>query len=49
MNDSISKRMRHAVNKACMIQAPFTWLGEDTVPQLYKALARPHLEYGNII
>ena len=27
----------------------FSCLDEDTLPRLYKALVRPHLEYGNIV
>ena len=32
-----------------MIRSTFACLDEDTVPRLYKALVRPHLEYGNLI
>jgi len=47
------KHVSHAVNKASrilgMIRSTFACLDEDTVPRLYKALVRPHLEYGNLI
>ena len=50
---NFKKHVSNAVNKAsrilCMIQATFSCLDEDTVPQLYKTQVRPHLEYGNII
>ena len=32
-----------------LIKKTFSCLDEDTLPRLYKALVRPHLEYGNII
>jgi len=32
-----------------LIKKIFSYLDEDTLPRLYKALVRPHLEYGNII
>jgi len=42
-----------AVNKASrllgLIKGTFTCLDENTIPHLYKALVRPHLEYGNVI
>jgi len=42
-----------AVNKSSrmlwLIKKTFSCLDEDTLPRLYKALVRPHLEYGNII
>jgi len=42
-----------AVNKSSrmmwLIKKTFSCLDEDTLLRLYKALVRPHLEYGNII
>ena len=50
---NFKKHVFHAVNKASrisgMIPATFSCLDEDTVPQLYKVLVRPHLEYCTII
>ena len=51
VNDQVKfkKHVSHAVNKASrnlgMIRATFSCLDDDTVPRLYKALVRPHLEY----
>ena len=46
------KHVSHAVNKASrilgMIRATLSCLDKDTVSRLYKALVRPHLEYGSI-
>ena len=43
----------HAVNKGNkmlgLIKNTFSCLDEETIPKLYKALVRPHLEYGNVI
>ena len=43
----------HAVNKGNrmlgLIKNTFSCLDEETIPKLYKALARPHLEYSNVI
>ena len=47
------KHVISAVNKASrmlgLIRSTFTCLDVNTVPTLYKAMVRPHLEYGNII
>ena len=47
------EHVSHAVNKGSrllgMIRATFSCLDEDTMPRLYKALVRPHVDYGNII
>ena len=43
----------HAVNKGNrmlgLIKNTFSCLDKETIPKLYKALVRPHLEYGNVI
>ena len=42
-----------AVNKASrmlgLVKTTFTCLDEITVPRLFSAMVRPHLEYGNVI
>ena len=43
----------NAINKASrmlgLIRKTFTLLNETTVPRLFTAMVRPHLEYGNVI
>ena len=43
----------NAVNKASrmlgLVKVTFTCLDEVTVPILFSAMVRPHLEYGNVI
>jgi hypothetical protein len=45
--------IQNSINKANkmvgLIKRTFTFLDRDTFNKLYKALVRPHLEYGNII
>ena len=47
------RHISNAVNKASrllgLVKATFTWLDEITVPRLFTAMVRPHLEYGNVI
>ena len=47
------KHIANAVNKASrmlgLIRKTFTLLDETTVPRLFTAMVRPHLEYGNVI
>ena len=47
------KHISNAVNKASrmlgLIRKTFTLLDETTVPRLFTAMVRPHLEYGNVI
>jgi len=47
------RHVSFAVNKSSMmlwlIKKTFSCLDEDTLRRLYKALVRPHLEYGSII
>ena len=50
---SFHDHVSHAVNKASrllgLIRTTFSCIDEDTLPQLFTTLVRPHLEYGNII
>ena len=43
----------HAVDKGNrmlgLVKNTFSCLDKETIPKLYKALVRPHLEYGNVI
>jgi len=47
------KHIANAVNKASrmlgLIRNTFTLLDETTVPRLFTAMVRPHLEYGHVI
>ena len=47
------KHTAYAVKKASkmlgLFRATFTCLDEITVPQMFMAMVRPHLEYGNVI
>ena len=47
------KHIANAVNKASkmlgLVRKTFTLLDETTIPRLFTALVRPHLEYGNVI
>ena len=47
------RHISNAVNKASrmlgLVKATFTCLDEITVPRLFTAMVRPHLEYGNVI
>lgn len=48
-----NKHLANAVNKASrmlgLVRTTFTCLDETTIPKLFNALVRPHLEYGNVI
>jgi ribonuclease P/MRP protein subunit RPP40 len=50
---SFDQHVQVKVNKAnsitCLIRRTFGHLDEENVLMLYKALVRPHLEYGNAI
>ena len=47
------RHISNAVNKVSrmlgLVKATFTCLDEITVPRLFTAMVRPHLEYGNVI
>jgi len=47
------KYIANCVNKASrmlgLIRKTFTLLDETTVPRLFTAMVRPHLEYGTVI
>jgi len=47
------KRTANAATKASrmlgLIRKTFTLLGETTLPTLFTAIIRPHLEYGNVM
>jgi ribonuclease P/MRP protein subunit RPP40 len=52
-NLKFSGHVTHAVNKANqllgLIRRSFTYLDILTIKQLYTAMVRPHLEYGNVV
>ena len=47
------KHIAYAVKKASemlgLFRATFTYLDKITVPKIFMAMVRPHLEYGNVI
>ena len=47
------KHTAYAVKKASkmigLFRATFTCLDEITVPKIFMAIVRPHLEYGNVV
>ena len=45
----ISTAVKKAQQMLGLIKHTFSCLDETTIPWLYKALVRPHLEYGNVI
>jgi len=52
-NLSFDTHIQNSINKANkmigLIKRTFTYLDRDTFLKLYKALVRPHVEYGNVI
>ena len=45
----IQKNINKANQMIGLIKRTFSYLNKDTFFKLYKAMARPHLEYGNVI
>ena len=50
---SFDTHIQKSINKANhmigLIKRTFSYLNKDTFLKLYKAIVRPHLEYGNVI
>ena len=50
---SFDTYIQKCINKASqmigLIKGTFSYLNKDTFLKLYKAMVRPHLEYGNVI
>ena len=48
-NSHIDKAINTAKRVLCMSKRAFKYLDQSAMLTIYKALIRPHLEYGNII